>query len=96
MKEAVVRPLLKKTPLDPANPANYCLVSNLLLLGKVIEIAAAEQLQAFLDGTLVLDLFQSDFASRYSDMPNIGISEYLLFGYTDIFVIPEISRYTHP
>ena len=61
LKKAVVRPLLKKSTLDPQDPANYRPVSNLPFLGKVIERAIANQLQAFLEETSALDPFQSGF-----------------------------------
>ena len=61
LKEAVVQPLLKKSTLDPQDPANYRPVSNLPFLGKVIERAAANQLQSFLEDTLALAPFKSSF-----------------------------------
>uniref|UniRef100_A0A670JAY7 Reverse transcriptase domain-containing protein n=1 Tax=Podarcis muralis TaxID=64176 RepID=A0A670JAY7_PODMU len=65
LKEAVVRPLLKKTSLDPLDLSNYRPVSNLPFLGKVIERAAAEQLGRFLDETSALDPFQSGFRAGH-------------------------------
>ena len=56
-----VRPLLKKLTLDPRDPANYRPVSNLPFLVKVIERAAENQLQTFLEESLALDHFQSSF-----------------------------------
>ena len=47
--------------LDPRDPANYCPVSHLPFLSKVIERAAANQLQTFLEETSALDPFQSGF-----------------------------------
>lgn len=44
---------------------NYCLVSNLPFLGKVIERAVAEQLQASLDNTCALDPFQPGWMRTY-------------------------------
>uniref|UniRef100_A0A670INB5 Reverse transcriptase domain-containing protein n=1 Tax=Podarcis muralis TaxID=64176 RepID=A0A670INB5_PODMU len=65
LKEAVIKPLLKKTSLDPANLANYRPLSNLPFLGKVIERVVAEQLQARLEETDHLDPFQSGFRSHH-------------------------------
>uniref|UniRef100_A0A670I2H7 Reverse transcriptase domain-containing protein n=1 Tax=Podarcis muralis TaxID=64176 RepID=A0A670I2H7_PODMU len=65
LKEAVVRPLLKKTSLDPLDLSNYRPVSNLPFLGKVIERAVAEQLGRFLDETSALDPFQSGFRAGH-------------------------------
>ncbi|XP_061453461.1 uncharacterized protein LOC133370741 [Rhineura floridana] len=61
LKEAVIRPLLKKPSLHPAGPNNFCPVSTLPFLGKVIERVVASQLQVFLDESDYLDPFQSGF-----------------------------------
>uniref|UniRef100_A0A803TLI7 Reverse transcriptase domain-containing protein n=1 Tax=Anolis carolinensis TaxID=28377 RepID=A0A803TLI7_ANOCA len=61
LKEVRVRPLLKKPSLDPMTLANYCPVSNLPFLGKMIERAVLGQLQQFLEDTAGLDPFQSGF-----------------------------------
>uniref|UniRef100_A0A803SWK3 Reverse transcriptase domain-containing protein n=1 Tax=Anolis carolinensis TaxID=28377 RepID=A0A803SWK3_ANOCA len=61
LKEARVRPLLKKPSFDPMTLANYRPVSNLPFLGKMIERAVLGQLQQFLDDTAGLDPFQSGF-----------------------------------
>ena len=58
LKEALVRPLLKKQGL---HPSDYRPVSHLVFLGKVIEWAVVGQLQEFLEETSALDPFQSSF-----------------------------------
>ncbi|KAF7253346.1 hypothetical protein EYD10_01268 [Varanus komodoensis] len=65
LKEAVVRPVLKKASLDPEVAANYRPVANIPFLGKVLERVVAGQLQAFLDETDYLDPFQSGFRPGY-------------------------------
>uniref|UniRef100_A0A670I7A7 Reverse transcriptase domain-containing protein n=1 Tax=Podarcis muralis TaxID=64176 RepID=A0A670I7A7_PODMU len=65
LKEAVIKPLLKKPSLDAATMANYRPVSNLPFLGKVIERAVAEQLQARLEEADHLDPFQSGFRPHH-------------------------------
>uniref|UniRef100_A0A670IIH6 Reverse transcriptase domain-containing protein n=1 Tax=Podarcis muralis TaxID=64176 RepID=A0A670IIH6_PODMU len=65
LKEAVIKPLLKKTSLDPAIMANYRPVSNLPFLGKVTERVVAEQLQARLEDVDHLDPFQSGFRPHH-------------------------------
>lgn len=67
--------LMKKSTLDPLNPANYHPVSNLLSQAG-IQRAAVEQLQSFLDDTSVFDPFQA------SCCPNCG-SETPLADLTD-------------
>ncbi|KAF7247270.1 Netrin receptor UNC5B [Varanus komodoensis] len=65
LKEAVVRPVLKKASLDPGMAANYRPVANIPFLGKVLERVVAGQLQALLDETDYLDPFQSGFRPGY-------------------------------
>jgi len=48
-KLAVIRPLLKKSGLDPCQPENYRPVSNLPFLSKLLERVVQIRLQAFLD-----------------------------------------------
>uniref|UniRef100_A0A803T068 Reverse transcriptase domain-containing protein n=1 Tax=Anolis carolinensis TaxID=28377 RepID=A0A803T068_ANOCA len=66
LKQAVVRPVLKKASLDPANLSNYRPISNLPFLGKVLERVVASQLQGFLEDTDFLDQSQSGFRPGYS------------------------------
>uniref|UniRef100_A0A803TEE6 Reverse transcriptase domain-containing protein n=1 Tax=Anolis carolinensis TaxID=28377 RepID=A0A803TEE6_ANOCA len=61
LKEPSVSLLLKKPDLDHSVPASYRPVSNLPFLGKLVERAAVEQLQQFLNDTARLDPFQSGF-----------------------------------
>ncbi|KAF7236187.1 putative RNA-directed DNA polymerase from transposon BS [Varanus komodoensis] len=65
LKEAVVRPVLKKASLDPEMATNYRPVANIPFLGKVLERVVAGQLQALLDETDYLDPFQSGFRPGY-------------------------------
>ncbi|KAF7247056.1 hypothetical protein EYD10_06953 [Varanus komodoensis] len=65
LKEAVVRPVLKKASLDPEMATNYRPVANIPFLGKVLERVVAGQLQALLDETDYLVQFQSSFRPGY-------------------------------
>ncbi|KAF7251092.1 putative RNA-directed DNA polymerase from transposon BS [Varanus komodoensis] len=65
LKEAVVRPVLKKASLDPEMADNYRPVANIPFLGTVLERVVAGQLQALLDETDYLDPFQSGFRPGY-------------------------------
>lgn len=65
LKEAVVRPLFKKILEDPTNPVNYTPVLNLFFQDTVVERVVAEQLQAFLDDSSILDLFHSHLFLNY-------------------------------
>ncbi|XP_061466651.1 uncharacterized protein LOC133377174 [Rhineura floridana] len=78
LKEAVVRPLLKKSSLDPENFNNYRPVANVPFLGKVLERVVADQLQTLLDETDYLDPFQSGFR------PGFGTETALVALYDDL------------
>ncbi|KAF7254198.1 hypothetical protein EYD10_01049 [Varanus komodoensis] len=65
LKEAVVRPVLKKASLDPEVATNYRPVANIPFLGKVLERVVVGQLQTLLDETDYLDPFQSGFRPGY-------------------------------
>ncbi|KAF7252275.1 Succinate dehydrogenase assembly factor 3, mitochondrial [Varanus komodoensis] len=65
LKEAVVRPVLKKASQDPEMATNYRPVANIPFLGKVLEQVVVGQLQALLDETDYLDPFQSGFRPGY-------------------------------
>ncbi|XP_053104853.1 leucine-rich repeat-containing protein 39 isoform X1 [Hemicordylus capensis] len=65
LKEAIIRPLLKKPTLDPSELSNYRPVSNPLCLGKVIERVVASQLQTVLEEMDYLDPFQTGFRVGY-------------------------------
>uniref|UniRef100_A0A803TMD6 Reverse transcriptase domain-containing protein n=1 Tax=Anolis carolinensis TaxID=28377 RepID=A0A803TMD6_ANOCA len=66
LKQAIVRPILKKASLDSAILNNYRPISNLPFLGKVLERVVASQLQGFLDDTDFLDPSQSGFRPGHS------------------------------
>ena len=78
LKEAVVRPLLKRSCLDPENLSNYRPVANVPFLGKVLERVVAGQLQTFLEETDFLDPFQSGFR------PGFGTETALVALYDDL------------
>ena len=65
-KHAVVRPLLKKSHLDPSVLSNFRPVSHLPFLSKVLEKVFFNQLQSFLEKNYILEKFQSGFRSRHS------------------------------
>uniref|UniRef100_A0A3P9LR34 Reverse transcriptase domain-containing protein n=2 Tax=Oryzias latipes TaxID=8090 RepID=A0A3P9LR34_ORYLA len=65
-KTAVVRPLLKKSQLDPKNLDNYRPVSNLPFLSKIIEKSVATQLHEFLNAQKILEKYQSGFRKSHS------------------------------
>lgn len=66
LKTAVVRPLLKKSNLDASVIDNYRPISNLALLGKIIEKAVYQQLHTFLCQNSLFNTFQSGFRPHHS------------------------------
>ena len=65
-KIALVRPLLKKPSLDHHLLKNYCPVSNLSFLSKVIEKAVSEQLKQHLKDNSLYDSVQSAYRKFHS------------------------------
>ena len=64
LKVSVIKPLLKKTNLDPENIKNYRLISNLPFLSEFLEKAVAQQLTTFLKTNNVYEMLQSGFRHR--------------------------------
>lgn len=65
-KTAVVKPLLKKSNLDPTILNNYRPVSNLPFLSKILEKLVFIQLNDFLTNNSILEKFQSGFRTNHS------------------------------
>ena len=65
-KSAVVRPLLKKPSLDPANLKNYRPVSNLPFLSKITEKIVLLQLSQHLESNSLLYPLQSAYHLGHS------------------------------
>uniref|UniRef100_A0A8C6LW02 Reverse transcriptase domain-containing protein n=1 Tax=Nothobranchius furzeri TaxID=105023 RepID=A0A8C6LW02_NOTFU len=66
LKQAVVRPLLKKSGLDPTILSNYRPVSTLPFTSKIIERAVFIQLMSFLQEWGIGEVFQSGFKPFHS------------------------------
>lgn len=64
-RKPLLEPGFKNTSLAKEEVANYCPVSNLLLLGWVIEHMVVEQPQGLLDDLSALDSFVSRFRPRF-------------------------------
>ena len=65
-KHALVKPLLKKSNLDPELLKNYHLVSNLPFLSKVLERVVLTQLMTHLETHNLLEPFQSAYRKCHS------------------------------
>ena len=66
LKKAVVKPLLKKSSLDPLICKNYRPVSNLAYISKLLERVVAEQLLHHLNINSYLDKYQSAYRPGFS------------------------------
>ena len=65
-KEAIVRPLLKKSGLDSTQKKNYRPVSNLSFLSKLLERVAQARLEVFLDSSDLMPTMQSAYRRFHS------------------------------
>jgi len=65
-KHAIVTPRLKKSGLDPTDIANLRPVSNLTFMSKVIERAAASQLNTYLSENGLTPRLQSAYRKKHS------------------------------
>ena len=66
MEKALVKPLIKRSSLDPSDYKNYRPVSNLGFISKVIERAVADQIKSYLCANNLDDELQSAYRKRHS------------------------------
>ncbi len=66
LKHAVVQILLKKPNLDQGVLSNFCPISNLSFLDKVLKKSVFNLLQSLLDQNVALEVFQSGFKANRS------------------------------
>ena len=65
LKTALVKPLLKKSGLDPMVLGNFRPISNLPFLSKILEKVVFKQLNTFLNANGIFDKFQSGFRANH-------------------------------
>ncbi len=65
-KLAVIKPLIKKTQLDPKDLVNYRPNLNLPFLSRILEKVASSQLYSFLDKNYICEDFQSVFRPSHN------------------------------
>ena len=66
LKKAIMKPLLKKTSLDPEDLKNYNPVSNLSFMSKVLEKVVLFQILQHVNSTKLLSDFQSAYRPYHS------------------------------
>ena len=66
LKEAIIKPILKKNNLDPSEYMNFRPISNLPFLSKVIEKVIVVQLTSYVEDNNLCELFQSAYRRNHS------------------------------
>ncbi len=66
LKDALIRPILKKSTLDPEQLKNYRPISNLNFLSKLIEKVVMNRLDEHMNNNNLHDLFQSAYRGQHS------------------------------
>ena len=66
LKQAIVTPIIKKTTLDWNELKNYRPVSNISLIGKVIEKAVISQFNEHMEKNDLNEVFQSAYKNKHS------------------------------
>ena len=61
LKQGKIKPILKKTTLDPKDPNNRRPITGLNVFSKIMEKEVVQQLQMHLDPHKLLNTFQSGF-----------------------------------
>ena len=66
LKYAIIKPILKKSYLDPDVLTNYRPISQLPILSKIMERVVSRQLINYLENNNLLDYFQSAYRKSFS------------------------------
>ena len=69
LKTAIVKPLLKKPPLDKNLSKNWCPISNLPFLSKILEKVVLHKLLSHLQENNLSNPFQSAYRAGHSTEP---------------------------
>lgn len=100
LKNAIIRPLLKKPTLDPEVLSNYRPISNLPFISNVVEKAVATYLQDHLKHNNLFEKFQSGFRFAHStETALIRVTSDLLVssdaGFPSLLILLDLSAALH-
>jgi hypothetical protein len=65
-KKAIVRPWLKKSSLNPNDPASYSPISNLSFISRIVEWVVDDRLTDYVNQFNMMTIFQSAYRRFYS------------------------------
>ena len=73
LKYAIIKPVLKKSSLDPDDLMNYRPISQLPIISKIMESVVSRQLIFYLENNYVMEPYQSAYKTHYSTKTALNI-----------------------
>ena len=73
LKYAIIKPILKKSSLDPDDLMNYRPISQLPIISKIMERVVSRQLIFYLENNYLMEPYQSAYRIHYSTETALNI-----------------------
>ena len=73
LKYAIIKPILKKSSLDPDDLMNYRPISQLPIISKIMERVVSRQLIFYLENNYLMEPYQSAYRKHYSTETALNI-----------------------